>query len=351
MATSSTWSAARPVAVLTTLLLLATVPVALAADSSGPRAQAAALRAGGDSIEARAHAATLELYALESELARARSALDALSARRAAVAKERALAQKQLGIARAALRGSEEQLASLARALYEDPHQGDPLAVLLAAESLDEAIAGLDGLSRAADESSRIIEQARLSRERLVALDRTLAERDAELTGLAAAAAARADELARRATARKSFIAGLRAQQRLNAARVAAIEAETRAAGRRTAALAGAPSLSKRAPAVAPAPDSPPDPAPASGPRTLTVSSTAYAIQGRTATGLPTAPGVVAVDPSVIPLGTRITIPGYGTGVAADTGGAVQGNVIDVWFPTLEQARAWGRRTIVITLH
>ena len=74
-------------------------------------------------------------------------------------------------------------------------------------------------------------------------------------------------------------------------------------------------------------------------------------IRGRTSTGMQTAAGVVAVDPAVIPLGTRLTIPGYGTGIAADTGGSVHGNVIDLWFPTLQQARAWGRRTVTITIH
>ena len=59
----------------------------------------------------------------------------------------------------------------------------------------------------------------------------------------------------------------------------------------------------------------------------------------------------MAVDPSVIPLGTRMTIPGYGTAVAADTGGAIQGNVIDIWFATPEEALAWGRRVVTITLH
>jgi len=85
--------------------------------------------------------------------------------------------------------------------------------------------------------------------------------------------------------------------------------------------------------------------------RTVTVSSTGYSLAGHTATGIPVAFGVVAVDPSVIPLGTRLTIPGYGEGVAADTGSAVRGADIDLWFPTLGQARAWGRRTVTITLH
>ncbi len=87
------------------------------------------------------------------------------------------------------------------------------------------------------------------------------------------------------------------------------------------------------------------------GPRTLTVTSTGYSLPGRTSTGLPVGFGVVAVDPAVIPLGSRLSIPGYGEGVAADTGSAVQGMTIDLWFPTLAQALAWGRRTVTITLH
>ena len=83
----------------------------------------------------------------------------------------------------------------------------------------------------------------------------------------------------------------------------------------------------------------------------MTVEATGYAIHGRTATGIPTAWGVVAVDPAVIPLGTRMTIPGYGRGVAADTGSAVRGAKIDLWFPTRAQALAWGRRTVTITIH
>ena len=54
---------------------------------------------------------------------------------------------------------------------------------------------------------------------------------------------------------------------------------------------------------------------------------------------------------STSPLGTRISIPGYGEGVASDTGSAVQGMTIDLWFPTPAQALAWGRRTVTITLH
>ena len=89
----------------------------------------------------------------------------------------------------------------------------------------------------------------------------------------------------------------------------------------------------------------------AAGGRTLTVSATGYALAGRTATGLPVGWGVVAVDPSVIPLGTHMIIPGYGEAVAADTGGAIVGATIDLWFPTVDQANAWGRRIVTIVLH
>jgi 3D (Asp-Asp-Asp) domain-containing protein len=81
------------------------------------------------------------------------------------------------------------------------------------------------------------------------------------------------------------------------------------------------------------------------------VLSTGYALPGTTATGLPVGPGIVAVDPAVIPLGTRMTIPGYGEGVAADTGGEIKGARIDLWFPTRKQALAWGWRTVTITIH
>jgi 3D (Asp-Asp-Asp) domain-containing protein len=78
--------------------------------------------------------------------------------------------------------------------------------------------------------------------------------------------------------------------------------------------------------------------------------ATGYAMQGRTATGAPTGWGVVAVDPSVIPLGTRMTIPGYGEGVAADTGSGIQGRMIDVWIKSCAAAAAFGR-TVTITFH
>lgn len=57
---------------------------------------------------------------------------------------------------------------------------------------------------------------------------------------------------------------------------------------------------------------------------------------------------VIAVDPNVIPLGTKVWVEGYGNAVAADTGGAIKGNKIDVLVPTTSKAKSWGRKKVRI---
>ena len=69
---------------------------------------------------------------------------------------------------------------------------------------------------------------------------------------------------------------------------------------------------------------------------------------GRTARGTLARRGTVAADPKILPFGTRLAIPGYGTGVVEDVGGAIKGRHVDVWFPTHEEARLWGRRELTV---
>lgn len=93
--------------------------------------------------------------------------------------------------------------------------------------------------------------------------------------------------------------------------------------------------------------------------QTLTVEATAYTAycdgcSGITANGtdLRSNPNakVIAVDPNVIPLGTEVYVEGYGHAVAADTGGAIKGNKIDIHVPTKDEAYNWGRRTVNVTI-
>ena len=69
---------------------------------------------------------------------------------------------------------------------------------------------------------------------------------------------------------------------------------------------------------------------------------------GITAMGIPATYGIVAVDPDVIPLGSRVYIPGYGEALAADTGGAIYGNRIDLCMEDYYQAMDFGRRNVTV---
>lgn len=86
--------------------------------------------------------------------------------------------------------------------------------------------------------------------------------------------------------------------------------------------------------------------------RVLTVEATAYSGGGTTASGMAAQVGRIAVDPRVIPLGTRLYITSadgsswvYGTAVAADTGGAIKGNRIDLYFNSESECIRFGRRS------
>lgn len=79
-----------------------------------------------------------------------------------------------------------------------------------------------------------------------------------------------------------------------------------------------------------------------------TGKSPGHPAYGITATGMRATYGVVAVDPRVIPFYTRMYIPGYGFGIAADTGGDIKGNRIDVFYPTYREAIQWGRKTVQV---
>lgn len=59
---------------------------------------------------------------------------------------------------------------------------------------------------------------------------------------------------------------------------------------------------------------------------------------------------VIAVDPSIIPIGTKVHVEGYGYAIAGDTGGAIKGNKIDVFFPTKNEAYKWGRKNVTVKI-
>ena len=332
--------AARRLAVLLGLTAILALP---ASGGAAAPSGVAELRNQDTSLAAKERAATHELYALEAQLATARSRLEALAAQREEAESRLTRLRIELDVAWQSAYIAEEHLGARIRQLYQQG-QLDPVAILLGAESLDEAIGGLDGLRSIASGDRDLLGKVRQAREDLTDTKVRVVARVAELREAESAAEATAASLAAARADRRAYLAQLAEQRGFNARRLERVRATARAAGERTETVATT-SLDAAAPTSAPAP------AYTGGEQTMTVSATGYALRGRTASGLPTGWGIVAVDPSVIPLGTRMTIPGYGEGVAADTGGAVRGATIDLWFPSVAQALTWGRRTVTITLH
>jgi 3D (Asp-Asp-Asp) domain-containing protein len=244
---------------------------------------------------------------------------------------EQVLLAEQLSATRHTLSVSRRALEMSLRSLYK---RGDvsTLAVVLGSRSLDDAVSELDVLSSAADESHQIVRTTTKASTRIARLQQSIEVRRIRLGAMLTEARRDASALESARAERLAFISRLelRAQQ-LTDLQAAASRVERRSNELQAAALV---------PVVA-----------SLGGRTITVSATGYSLAGRTATGMPVGWGVVAVDPGLIPLGTKLTIPGYGDAVAADTGSGVRGGAIDLWFPTLAQARAWGRRTVSVTLH
>jgi 3D (Asp-Asp-Asp) domain-containing protein len=305
------------------LLAALQLPAASGAGSSELRQRAQSLRDENAALAGQAQAAWLSSVSLGTRLEETRAGLVRLQARTRSIAAERAEADESLRLARRTLTISQQRLARRVRLLYEQG-DADPMAVLVGAKSIEEALNGLEGIHRIARQDRLVIEQAEAARARLIVATKRLAAGEAQARRAEAATSATlaALEAARREQAAQ--VAAYQAERSSNSAAISSLEAEARK-------LAAAPSGSQAG-------------------RTLTVSATGYSLEGRTSTGVSVGYGVVAVDPNVIPLGTKMTIPGYGEGVAADTGGAVVGARIDLWFPTLAEALAWGTRTVSITL-
>jgi peptidoglycan DL-endopeptidase CwlO len=321
------------------LAALLSSSVAHADDPAALRSEVESLRAENDGIAARSRAALLDLYSIEMRLARAETRLGALAAQRETLEQETAEARHNLALARADVAEAEQRLGTRLRELYIQG-EVDPLAVILAAESLDEALSAFDGLTRLADQDRSILEEVRGARLELQRSLRTLGERSAELRQVTARAEAERAALAAARAEREAYVDGLAARRALNESQIARLSAQ-------------AVEASSTPP---PTPDSRPEPKPepsepAPGGSHLVVDVVAYCGGVGTASGLPLGWGTVAVDPRVFPFGTKMYIPGYGDGVAADTGSAIIGKIIDIWFPTCAQARAWGRQTLTITVY
>jgi 3D (Asp-Asp-Asp) domain-containing protein len=308
-----------------------TLSASAALASPGTRAPTSGGDATMQQLGTRTHQALLSLYALDSQLQAWRARLGSLQAAEAALRARQTSLRSELHADKTSFKTSRRSLALELRAMYEQGNV-DPVAVVLGAKSLGTGLSQLDYLSRAADQSQQIVAATAAAHRRLLRSQYLLVVEKRRLDRSLAAARQAQERLTTAAASRAAYISSLRAQERLRAEQVRSVESQAQTAQQKSQTL-------QQPTASAP-----------TGKRQLTVSATCYDLSGRTATGMPVGPGVVAVDPSVIPLGTKMYVPGYGNGVAADVGGGIKGDIIDLWM-TPSQCAAWGRRTVTITIY
>ena len=335
---------ARALTFAACLVAAVALPTAGSGSSSTLRQQAQQLAQENSVLASRSRAAVVTLYALDSRLARTRAELESLRSQAERVSRERTQTKAELAIARRTFTSAQGNLAARLRTVYEQG-DADPLAIVLGAKTLDDALSGLETVNAAAATDRAVVAQARKSRANYIRLSRALAARAKRLNSLQASVSSSLSGLVSARAERAAYIQQVASQRQLNASQIGSLESQAQAIEARARQITVEQT-------TVPTSAAPTAPVPvAGGGHTLTVTATAYTLHGRTATGAPVGYGIVAVDPSLIPLGTRMTIPGYGEGVAADTGGSIQGARIDVWVPSAADAAAWGVRTVTITLH
>ncbi len=209
------------------MLAAAVVSTATASSARAPsHDRAAALRVQAQALDSRAHKALLDLYALDSRLGTAQTQLAALQGEALRLQIAQSQLAQQVAAAHQSLVVSEQLLGQHLRDLYE---QGDvdPLAVVLGAESLDDAVTRLDDLTpRRRPEPTGRRRDASGAEARLVRLQHD-ARRAHQVRVRRALARAQqtARELAAAHADRVSYISGLRRQKQLATAKIAALEA------------------------------------------------------------------------------------------------------------------------------
>jgi len=350
-------------------VLTAALIAAVSASAAGPADEAEQQRAVLEDLQAGEEQALVDLFAADSALGRAEERAQRLEERLAGVRDRVDETQRSLEISQSNLLVARKLLNERIEQWYR-MDQIDAIEIILGSDSLSDVIDQFDAIERMSSRDADVVRGTRDFAAETKERQRSLQDQEQQVEQLVAAARAEADRLAAARATKESLVADLRRQASLTSSRIERLDQAAQEAAARAEAIqaeqaasgAGSPTADPARSGdggsaagadggtATPPPDVETPPPGASGGQQITVSATAYSIHGTTASGLPTAYGVCATDPSVIPMGTRFSVPGYGTCVAGDTGSAIIGNTIDVWFPELSQAQAWGRQSVTVTI-
>lgn len=219
------------------------------------------------------------------------------------------------------------------------------LEVVMGAGDFSDFLNRIDMINTIAEDDRRLIDSIKETKQKVETELSKLEQKQAEQESLLSELNTSQQNLVDSQTEQQAVVASIQNQRELNDAQLAELQSQ--------ASSIEASMAQMQAEAVASSSESDDDysfsPPPAGG-TSMTMTATAYCLQGNTATGMPVGRGIIAVDPGVIPLGSRVYVSGYGDAIAADTGGAIGGNRIDVWLPCSE-AYAWGSRTVTVTIY
>ena len=323
------------------------LPAAVVGAPGGQRT--ASLSAHRTQLERRSRSALLELYSIETRLERARARISLLDEQEARLERESAAMRTSLRLARRAIVATQRNLADRARALYESSDANNSLAIMLGAESVDDAVTRLENIEQIVNQQNSILRQARRAQAKLLHLRADLARRKAALDRLRSAAEASAQSLEAARSARANTIHRLSSERALTNRQLANLSAQATKAATTSIKETSQPASASTTTTSSDTTSHSSGGSIEKG-QQLTVSATYYCLPGSTASGLPVGPGIMATDPSVIPLGTRAYVPGYGNAVAADTGSAVKGFTIDLWVADCKKAKAYGRQTLTVKI-
>ena len=169
------------------------LPAAVTGAPGGQRA--ASLSAQRTQLERRSHDALLELYSIETRLERAQAQIALLDTQKGRLERESASTRRSLRLARRVIAATKRNLGARARQLYESGDVNDPIAIMLGAGSIDDAVTRLENIRLIANQQNLILRRAQQAQTRLLHLKADLARRKAALDRLRGAALVSAQSL------------------------------------------------------------------------------------------------------------------------------------------------------------
>ena len=347
-----------PILILLTLassfLILTCATIASAGELDATNQQIGDLQSQGQSLDANYRQALSNLVSVDSQVNRQSAELDAETAKRAQIQASIKAGQQQLQQYQQQLTDRQDALDKRLRSSYKSDDT-DYLSVVLGAENFSDFLNRMDAINTIAESDRQLIESFFDAKQKVQGDIDGLAGEQRELDSLISSLGTGQQNLAAARQQQQSVVDSLKSQKQANAGELAQLQSQAAGIEAKMNQIqlqsdsAGGDSGNGDSSSGGTTSGSGGGATAGSG-TSITVLATAYCLAGTTATGMPTGMGIIAVDPRVIPLGSRVHVSGYGDAIAADTGGAIIGNRIDVWLPC-GQAYEWGSRTVTVTIY